>query len=185
MSHVLKAGFYPVGGGEASPPNVSAPPPPPPPQKRFCEFIIFFLIAPTLFPICYCQNSKVHFHMKCVYYISPCTLSKIFVLRVGPSHTYLKLPPQRNFLDRALQRPKHSDHLDFTNWPLTLIMANCCCSTTSSQCNLCDNDTSIAGRAPHCAWVATCRPVFSPHQGEYMQHMLLIASTIIMQQLGN
>ena len=34
-------------------------------------------------------NSKVHFHMKWVYYISLCNPCKIFTLQVGPSHTYI------------------------------------------------------------------------------------------------
>ena len=71
------------GGGGGGPPNVPASPPPPtnPPN------------APTLFSRGQVYAQKCIFIiiiMKWVYFISPCTLCKIFALRVGPSHTYFR-----------------------------------------------------------------------------------------------
>ena len=94
--------------------GVKLPPPPPhhhhhhhqtfqlPPQKILLMIFFFPQCTDTFslevkFNLCYYQNSKVHFHLKWVYYISPCILCKIFALRVGPSHTYLKLPPKKKF----------------------------------------------------------------------------------------
>ena len=83
------------------------PPPPPPPNvsasspKDFVNDFFLNTDTSSLEVKFMLQNSKVHFHMRmcllCIIYISPCTLCKIFALRVGPSHTYLKLPPKKKF----------------------------------------------------------------------------------------
>ena len=98
------------GGGGSFPPNVPAP-------KRF------FLNSQCTdtFSLEVKLKTQSAFHMKWVYYISPCTLCKTFALRVGPSHTYLKLPPpppppphpKRNFLDRTLA-VVHSSSLPYS-----------------------------------------------------------------------